>query len=60
MCLNGHPLTAAEAKGQVMLNVPGRLRPSRRNFVEIATYHDGLPESTVTITSVALTVAYGW
>ena len=59
--LNGHLLTTGEGEteGQLTLDVPGTLLRRGRNFVELATRHEGLPESIVTITSIALTIAYG-
>ena len=58
--LNGHALTPGEGEtgGLLTLDALGPLRPGR-NFVEIAAHHGRLPESTVRITTIALTVAYG-
>ena len=59
MRLNGHELTpgAAETDGVLTLDALGPLQ-SGRNFVEFATHHGELPESTVRITTLALTVGY--
>ena len=57
--LNGHELPPGErsADGVLALDALGPLR-SGRNFVEIAAHHGPLPESTVRITTLALTVSY--
>ena len=58
--LNGHELPPGEGAtdGVLALDALGPLR-SGRNFVEIAAYHGTLPQSTVRITTLALTVTYG-
>ena len=57
--LNGHELTPGEAAadGVLTLDALGPLQ-SGRNFVEFAAHHGPLPERTVRITTLALTVGY--
>jgi len=59
--LNGCDLTPVTKQKfrRLDLDVSVKVLRSGRNFVEIAAHHDGLPESIVSVTSIALTITYG-